>query len=166
MPSDMKLYQYPEEIDRILAQAEDGELSSDLLAQLDQVMQGLENKARSTLAAIRHHEALVTSCKAERDRLMVRAHTLQHFVDALYAYLLRCMASEEVKKVVLDIGTISRVANPPNPRWTWTDREPPEEFLKRKELVTVDREAVMRAFSEGRLPDGFVIERKEHLRIR
>lgn len=166
MSEDIKLYEYPDEIDRILAEADDGELTPELLDRLDQVMQGLENKTRSVLAAIRSHERQAESCKLERDRLAGRFQGFQKKVDGLYDYLLRCMAHEETRKVVLDIGTISRVANNPNPVWTWKDRDPPEEFVKRREIVTIDREAVLKAHAEGRLPEGFVIEKKDHIRIR
>jgi FtsZ-binding cell division protein ZapB len=160
-----KLYQFPEAIDRILAESEDGELTPDQAAALDRVLGKLQEKVRSVVGVIRHLEMLADGCKDEKDRLASRQRSLSRQVDSLKEYLLRCMADEETARIVTDIGTVSRVANSrPSIRWAWTDREPPEEFQRVK--VELDGQKAYEAYKAGTLPDGFLVETGESLRVR
>jgi FtsZ-binding cell division protein ZapB len=163
----LRLYDYPGEIDRILALAEDGELTPELESQLDSALGALQEKVRSTVAVIRHLRTLGESCKEERERLQARERSLSNQAEALERYLLRCMAHEEVSRVVTDIAAVSRVTNSrPSIRWSWVDREIPEPFRKVKEVVSMDGQAALEAYKAGTLPEGFEVELSEHLRIK
>jgi FtsZ-binding cell division protein ZapB len=163
----MKLYEYPESIDRILSEAVDGELTPDLERRLDETLQGFQAKVRSVVQVIRHLDMLVAGCKGERERLAERQSYLEKERDSLKRYLLRCMAHEDTRKVVIDLGVVSRVDNSqPSIRWSWSDRDPPEEFVRVKVVKELDGKAAQQAYRDGRLPEGFTVELGEQLRIR
>lgn len=161
----LRLYEFPAEIDRILAESEDGELTPEQAAALDLVLGKLQEKVRSVLGVILHLEMLAEGCKDEKDRLASRQRSLSRQVDSLKEYLLRCMADEETARIVTDIGTVSRVPNSrPSIRWAWTDREPPEEFTRTK--VELDGQKAYEAYKAGTLPEGFDVSLGESLRLR
>lgn len=160
----LRLYEFPAEIDRILAESEDGELTPAQESALDRVLGKLQEKVRSVLGVIRHLEMLESGCKDEKDRLAARQRSLARQVDSLKEYLLRCMADEQTAKVVTDIGTVSRVPNSrPSIRWAWVG-DPPPEFTRLK--VELDGTKAYEAYKAGTLPDGFEVSLGESLRVR
>jgi hypothetical protein len=165
---ELKLYQYPEAIDAILAACEGGELTPEQERELDVLLQqDLPAKAASVISAIRHLEMLEERCVSERERLLRIRAVLGRRVTSLRNYVARCMAALGMDRLETELGTISRVANSrPTIRWAWTDREPPEEFTQTKIERRLDGDKVYKAWKAGTLPDGFEVELGESIRIR
>lgn len=164
---ELKLYEYPVEIDAILEASQDGELTPEQERELNLVLSSLPEKVKSVVAVIRHREMLEERCQSERERLLRLKQVLSRQVQSLKTYLLRCMAHEEVNRVATELGSVSRVVNS-RPSITWDDSygQIPEEFTKTVIETKMDGDKVYRAYVQKRLPPGFVVTLDEHLRVK
>jgi hypothetical protein len=164
----LKLYQFPVEMAAILEAAEDGELTQEQSEALDALWEQFPEKLASCVSAIRHQEMLEERCQDEITRLRNLKAVLTNRVKSLKTYVLRCMAAAGVEKVETHRGTVSRCVNPrPSIRWDDSYGDIPPEFRKTEIVVKLDSEAARREHDRtGKLPEGFVIELGEHLRLK
>jgi hypothetical protein len=168
MGDDLKLYQFPVEMAAILEAAEDGELTKEQSEALDALWEQFPEKLASCVSAIKHQEMLEERCQDEITRLRAVKAVLTNRVNSLKMYVLRCMAAAGVEKVETHLGTVSRCDNSrPAIRWDDSYGEIPSRFRKTEIVVKLDSEAARREYDRtGKLPDGFIVELGEHLRIK
>jgi hypothetical protein len=167
MKTDLRLYEFPEAIDRILEDLQDGEMKPDQEAELDRLLGALDLKVRSVLGMIRHLDSMEERTKIEKERLARIQKTFARRAESLRTYLARCMAHADIARMVTDIGTVTRATNSrPTIRWAWVNEPIPEEFRRTKIVQELDADKALAAWKAGTLPPGFDVELGESLRIR
>jgi hypothetical protein len=168
MGDDLNLYQFPVEMAAILEAAEDGELTQEQSQALDALWEQFPEKLASCVSAIKHQEMLEERCQDEITRLRTVKAVLTNRVNSLKTYVLRCMAAAGVNKVETHLGPVSRCPNS-RPAIHWDDSygDIPPEFRKIEIVTRLNTESAYREYvRHGQLPDGFIVELGEHLRLK
>lgn len=112
----MKLYEFSEAIDTlfvdIAGETDDGELTEEHSAQIDELFGAFKEKVERCAAFIKQLEAQADASKTEADRLSTRARVLRNKADGMKGYVLDCMESVGEQKVVGDLFTVARQSGP------------------------------------------------------
>lgn len=161
-----------EVLDRIVDDAE-GELTPEIEAALDALDGAVTEKIERVALYIRERSARGKAVKEERDRLDAIVKREERTADSLKAYLMRNM--ERIGKTKVD-GLLAAVAIQANPFSVKTvlDSDTLKTHFGEWPFVVevpasyrIDRDQVLALHKVGEsLPDGIVVERGSHIRIR
>jgi len=163
----LKLWELSEELDRIgeeIAEA-GGELTPEIEEKLDALEGAFEEKAENIALMVRNLEATSSAVKEEEKRIRTYRRSLERQASGLKDYLLFFLRRQGVERVEGTRARIRRQANSrPSIRWLGDPESAPEAF--RRVRVDVDTQAAYEELkSGGELPEGFEVERGEHVRI-
>ena len=159
----MNLYEISAAI-RQLTETDDGELSPNIEAQLDDLAIALEDKAQSICVIIREQETEATGLASEIARLTSRVKAANRTVERLKTYLRNEMERAGVPKLQTSLFKIRVQNNPLSLLFTGDADLLPVEF--KRITVEPDRKAAIEHYkTTGELLDGFAVTTGTHLRI-
>jgi hypothetical protein len=167
MSTMLRLYEITDEmldIERALEEA-GGELTPEMEAQLDAVAGAFDEKVERVCAVIQNAQRTADAAKLEAERLADLSRANAKSAESLKRYLAGQMARLGRNKVATDRFRVSLQNNSrPSIRWTLGPERIPELF--RTVEIKVDGNAAYEAWKAGKvLPEGFEVERGQHLRI-
>jgi chromosome segregation ATPase len=160
----MRLYDIRGEIRALLDSTDDGELTPENLARLDELNLSLDNKIDNCCALLREWESTIAARQAEIDRLKMGIETHKNNVARLKEYMRDNLAQLDIKKHETALFTVRRQASPPAAK---CQIDPVElDFMYRRTTITPDNAAAIDHWKQtGQAPEGFVITVSEHIRI-
>lgn len=164
----LKLYEIADELAAVTNRLieNDGVLTPELEEAWDRMEGAFEHKAERTALVIQTLTRKAEAANAERKRLKALARSRERAAENLKEYLRSQMRRLDRERIDAPRATIWRQRNG-RPSITWTrDAEAlPDAF--RRVRVEADTQAAYENLKAGEdLPDGFRVERGEHLRIR
>ncbi len=157
-----------DEMERIdaLLEASEGELTEEIEAALDAVDGKFYEKAEKLGAYILALVAHEATAKAEAQRIRALAKVRENKVARMKTYLMYMMQStgrDRVETATFRIGLYEN--SRPTIRWAGPESEIPPAFLVTK--YSVNGTAAQEYLKEHlKLPDGFEVERGNHVRIK
>lgn len=147
------LYELTAEYQRLIDMAEDDDgsdatFSEALATTLSVGGEQIEDKLEKTLLVARTLDAYADACAAEAKRLGERAGRLRGNADACKKRVLAAMAELDMDKVKRPLLSFTRVKG--KPVVSVTDQASvPASFMRTKEVVSVDKTAIMKALKDG-----------------
>lgn len=161
----MRLYEISDAIRLALADSPDGELTDDDLAKLDGLTASFADKADVICKLVQEAGAAAAARQAEVDRLKAGIRAAENRAARLKDYLLRCMLASGQRKVRTDVFSVTVQASPPSVTCTVDPETLPN--LYQRVRIEPDKQHALQVWRQtGVVPDGFEIERGDHLRIR
>lgn len=163
----MKLWEITDEYESVLMEvfANDGELTPELEARLDELEGTFLEKVERVALKIREMETDADRAKAEKDRLYAIEKSYRRTADGLKSYLMEQMGRTGQDRVLTPKTRVRIQKNSqPSIRWTKGEDEIPAEY--RRVSVSPDLRALKEDMKAGaEPPEGFVVEYGSHLRI-
>lgn len=143
-----------------------GELTPEIESKLDALTGQFDDKAERICHVIQSELRAGEAAKAEARRLDALAHARSQAAANLKRYLMREMVRADRRKIDLPTFRVRIQANGGRPRIEWTRglATLPTEY-RRVEIMLNSEAAYDHWKTTGSLPEGFVVERGEHLRI-
>lgn len=161
------LYNLAAEYERLAALLEttEGELTPELTSVFDALTGELSHKLDNICklrARLKHSAA---GAKAESQRLAMLTRTRENAVARLDEYMKACLKHAGLTRYETDLFRVRVQENSTSSvTWTGPDDEIPEPYRRVK--YELDAKAALAAWSEnGTLPDGFVVQRGDHVRV-
>lgn len=161
----MRLYELTNEFAALADRLVDGEISVGVAASLDALTLGIEEKVAGCVAVYRTFEAEAEGIESEVKRLEAMAKTRRNRAKELKNYLVSCLTTAGIDKVMTPIGKVS-VCRAGRPSISWADEDLttlPDEFVRVKREL--DGNKAYSAYREGTLPGGFVVEFAKYPRV-
>jgi len=165
MTAPKHLYEIVDEYQAVIQAVEEaeGELSPELIAQLDAIPGAFKEKAERGALYLRNLQTLAEGAKAEADRLNALATSRGNAVDRLKAYLKQNMERMGETAIVTPLVKL-RIQKNSRPAIAWPDGQPiPTDY--QRVSVSLDGTKAYDAQKAGTLPEGFVVTLGTHLRI-
>lgn len=188
--AEMALYEITSELSQVtdLLVESGGELTPEIEEALDALEGALEEKVERTVHVIRTLEGQAEAARVEADRLKDLQRTRSKAADRLKDYLQAQLRMANVKKIEADTCVVRRQRNGrPSISYVGKMEELPEAFravrirggklagldpeelppeVQERASVEADTSAAYEEWKAGaELPEGFRVERGEHLRI-
>lgn len=166
-----KLYELSGELLAIQDRLIDGEIDVDTELALESIQGEFDGKAESICKLIRHLQFQADMLTMERNRIMEeamlpgqKARRLEASVAWLKEYVRRNMEALDMKRLSVGIFDVRRQSNSqPAIRWQGDPADLPPNL--RMVQYQLNLPAARDALKRGELPDGFKIDKGEHLRI-
>lgn len=157
----MKLY----EITNAIAKLEDlAEEDTSLIPYLDSVQMQLKEKAENIIKFILNQESSINSIDAEIQRLQDYKKSYLKKVDNLKNYIAYQMQKDGIDKIETDIAKFSFRKS--SSILITDETLIPSEFIKIKEVKSIDKLAIKEALKTGRKIEGALVEEKQNLQIK
>ena len=161
----MKLYEYPEKLERLVRLAtEEGDLDDEMLGELKHLGDGFKEKVINCVKIIKELDSSVDSIKGEIDRLRGKQQSFKKKLDWLKDYVHDQMVGMEIDLVKDDLFTV-RVAETPGRVDIVDQTMIPARYLEHGE-VKVLKSAILTSLKEGELIPGCELVKSTSLRIR
>jgi len=161
----MKLYEYPQEMDKLVQLAtEEGGLSHELLGELKHLGGSFKEKVVNCVKVIKELESSVAAVGAEIDRLKGKQQSFKGKAVWLKSYVHDQMVGMEMDLVKDDLFTV-RVAETPGRVEVVDQAVIPPRYLEQGE-VKVLKSAILTSLKEGELVPGCELVKSTSLRIR
>lgn len=163
----MKLWEITDEYESVLMEifANEGELTPDLEAKLDDLEGSFLEKVERVALKIRELEGDADKAKAEKDRLYAIEKSYRSSASSLKDYLMRQMGRTGQDRVLTPKARVRIQKNSqPSIQWTKEPEEIPEDY--RRVTITPDLRVLKEDMKAGAdAPEGFIVEYGSHLRI-
>lgn len=162
----LKLYEYPPLFDRIYEQIAEGEgeITPELLAELEQLEAGRGEKLQACRDAYFSHKATAAAIEAEIARLREQAATHVRTMTWLKEYVRATLEAMQVEKYPLHRGSLRMQQNSrPAIRWDGPPDTIPDDYQRVR--IELDGTAAYEAWKRDELPSRFVVERGSHVRL-
>jgi len=161
----MKLYEYPQEMDKLVQLAtEEGGLSHELLGELKHLGGSFKEKVVNCVKVIKELESSVAAVGAEIDRLKGKQQSFKGKAVWLKSYVHDQMVGMEMDLVKDDLFTV-RVAETPGRVEVVDQAVIPPRYLEQGD-VKVLKSAILTSLKEGELVPGCELVKSTSLRIR
>lgn len=166
----MKLYAIPDALRDLLTAAVDPDTGEITDPDLDEKMEALEAEAERKLEWLallaQESKARAKAVEEEEIRLRARRKAAENKEARLKRFILAMMQKLEINKLETDRITLSETNNSrPAIRWVLGQDTIPEEF--KKVAISLDGQKAYKAWKANeKLPEGFIVERGTHVRIR
>ena len=161
----MKLYEYPQEMDKLVRLAtEDGDLSDELIGELKHLGSDFKDKVVNCVKVITEMESSIDSLSAEIDRLITKRRSFKAKVDWLKTYVHDSMVRMEMDVVKDDLFTV-RVQESPGRVEIVDQSMIPPEYLKHGDVIVL-KAAIRDDLKAGREVNGCQLVKSTSLRIR
>lgn len=160
------LYQIDEEIQAVLSQAIDGELTDDCLAQLELVELSRDAKVDAYCGLISQWESDCLAIDAQIRRLRDLKATNERNIDRLKANLIESMTAHDERRIDTALWKVWRQRNPDSCECVVDPALLPTAFQRVK--IEADKSAAMKDYKlTGVMPEGFELKpESESLRIK
>lgn len=162
----MTLYELSHEIRAILDRADalDGELTDDDLAELDALTGGFDGKVQTYCCLIREADAEATVRRAEEERFRKGRQVAENRARRLKLRLLEALQTAGTQKVEAGPFRVRLQNNPASLQPTIDTELLPEQFQRVK--VEPDCAAAKEYYQQtGQAPEGFQVITGQHVRI-
>lgn len=162
----MKLYtipiRYQSWIDKV--DDNDGEITEDLMQEIESIEVDLSTKADAYAAMIRRFQYEEEAYREEARRMSAKAHASVKVQEKLRFLLMNAMRAMSLDRIRGKRFSISRILNK-IPSISWESNQPiPPVF--QKVIISLDKEIAHKVLNEeGFLPEGFKITNTEYVRI-
>ena len=161
----MKLYEYPQEMDKLVQLAtEDGDLSDEMIEELKNLGSNFKEKVVNCVKVIKELDASVSALGHEIDRLRAKQHSFKGKLGWLKTYVHDQMVGMEMDVVKDDLFTV-RVQETPGRVEIVDQTVIPQRYLEHGE-VKVLKSAILTSMKEGELVPGCELVKSTSLRIR
>ena len=161
----MKLYEYPQEMDKLVRLAtEDGDLSDEMIEELKHLGSNFKEKVVNCVKVIKELESSVAAVGAEIDRLRGKQQSFKGKAGWLKNYVHDQMVGMEMDLVKDDLFTV-RVQETPGRVDIVDQTVIPPRYLEHGE-VKVLKSAILTSLKEGKLVPGCELVKSTSLRIR
>lgn len=165
-PAKLSLYDLADaqvSIDDLLDES-GGELTPEIEERLEAIRGQFNDKVDRICELRQNRIRAAEACEAEAKRLSKRAEAAKRGADSLKTYLMSGLIRAGMAKLKTAKWTVWIQKSPASIRWTKALEELPIGF--RRITVAADIEQAQALRKEGKaLPDGFVVEQGEHIRI-
>lgn len=122
--------------------------------ELDVLLQG---KSTNVIGYVRNIELTIQAIKTEEERNKSNRQTLENRLARFKEYLKECMERSGITKIETPLGII-QIAKSPATVEVIDQEQVPDEFLRVKTSIEVDKTAIKKNFKEtGEVPDGIRI---------
>ena len=127
----------------------------------------LQEKSNNVIGYVRNIELTIQAIKTEEERNKSNRQTLENRLARFKEYLKECMERSGITKIETPIGVI-QIAKSPATVEVIDQEQVPDEFLRVKTSIEVDKTAIKKNFKEtGEVPDGIRINtNNKNLRIK
>jgi hypothetical protein len=163
----MRLYDLPQVYREWLRKvdAQDGELTEDLWAELEEIEASVANKMDAYAALVRQFEYEEKAFRDEAKAMEIKAQVAAHRHEKLREMMRDVLERMDLDSVRGQRFCVRRLIST-KPKITWESSDPiPEPF--RKITVGLDFFAAQTAYDEvGSLPEGFKVVHKQFVTIR
>jgi hypothetical protein len=160
----MRLYDIRGEIRALLDSTDDGELTPEQLARLDELNLSLDAKIDNCCCLLREWESAIAARQAEIDRLKMGIETRRNNVTQLKEYMRDNLAQLNIKKHETALFCVRVQSNPPSAKPNVPVEELPDEFIRIKKEPN-NAAAIDYYKSHGTAPRGFDVQIGSHLRV-
>ena len=117
----------------------------------------LQEKSNNVIGYVRNIELTIQAIKTEEERNKSNRQTLENRLARFKEYLKECMKRSGITKIETPIGVI-QIAKSPATVEVIDQEQVPDEFLRVKTSIEVDKTAIKKNFKEtGEVPDGIRI---------
>lgn len=117
----------------------------------------LQEKSNNVIGYVRNIELTIQAIKTEEERNKSNRQTLENRLVRFKEYLKECMERSGITKIETPIGVI-QIAKSPATVEVIDQEQVPDEFLRVKTSIEVDKTAIKKNFKEtGEVPDGIRI---------
>jgi hypothetical protein len=164
----MKLYELTDQYEQAftaMVDADTGEINDQALATLDSLQGDIKDKGLAVAAYIHNHDADVEAIRAEEQRLAAMRKRLESRMDWLRGYLLDNMVKCGINEIKSPYFTIKTKKCPPSV-CVEDENMLPNQYIKVKETVTVDKVAIKNDISNGVIVPGAILEQKTTIVIK
>lgn len=165
----MKLYEITgamEEVLDIFLESDGGDLDRDNYEYtINYLKEELKNKSSNFIKYIRNLQLEAEMAKQEEQRLSKIRKSKENKIENLKKYLLFALQSLEIKKLETDLGSYGVRKNPISVEILDISKIP-QEFLKVKEEISVDKERLKEYFTKGNYLEGARLVESFSLQIR
>tara|TARA_R110002012_G_scaffold300687_1_gene500601 strand:- start:61 stop:543 length:483 start_codon:yes stop_codon:yes gene_type:complete len=160
----MKLYEYPQALDKLVRLAlEEGDLSEELMTEASQLGVGFKAKVSNCAKLIQELKSQSVALKSEADRLSGKRSSVERKIDWLKDYVTRSMLEMDMDSVKDDVFTVT--VSDTSGRVTIVDQEQiPTRYLEMD--VKVLKSEILTSLKEGEIVPGCQLEKSKSLRIR
>ncbi len=143
----------------------DGELTPELEAQLDEIQDSLANKGEAVCYLVRNATMEAEACREEAARWAARARVAENRAGRLKSFLATAMKAMGVDKLAAGNFKVGRRVNTvPSIRWLGAPEEIPAGYQRVK--IELDGTVAQRAYKAGADMTGFSVEHADVLTIR
>ena len=164
----MKLYEIHEammETLDILLESDQDEMDKELYEDtMGYLKEELTHKSSSIIKYLRNLDSEAAAIKEEIERLSKAKKTRERKLESLKGYLVNIMQSLEKSKIETDLGTYGLRKS--KSIKIMDQSKVPEEYLKVKEEVSVDKRGLTALLKSGELVEGITLEESYSLQIR
>lgn len=165
----MKLYEITgamEDVLDIFLESDGGDLDRDNYEYtIKYLKEELKNKSSNFIKYIRNLQLEAEMAKQEEQRLSKIRKSKENKIENLKKYLLLALQSLEIKKLETDLGSYGVRKNPISVEILDISKIP-QEFLKVKEEISVDKERLKEYFTKGNYLEGARLVESFSLQIR
>lgn len=162
----LKLYELTDELNAIALEIIEGggELTEELEERLHKAEGEFEHKVERVALMVQQLKASAKGVKEEADRLVAKQRAFENSARSLQGYLEFELVRADRARVETELVKVGIMKNS-RPSIRWGGSGPiPQPFLK--VIETLDGTAAYDAWKAGEeLPDGFVVELGQHVRV-
>lgn len=163
----MKLYEITNEFQNVFSQVgDDGELTQDMLDNLDNLKENFEHKAVSVASYIKNLEAEESAISQAIEDMKTRKTRLTKQVDSLTEYLQYNLQKLSISEIKTCPYFKIRLKQCPPSVDIFNETSIPSEFWREKTVSSIDKIRLKEALNEGIEIPGAVIQRKIKLEIK
>lgn len=148
-----------------IADEDTGEINEQALETLNALSADLKEKGIAIASFIRNIDADREAIDAESKRLAARKTQLAKRIDWLNNYLKSNMEACGISEISCPLFSIKMKTNPPSVNITDEDQVPPE-YVKRREVVSIDKAQMLADLKNGLFIPGVELKRGTRLDIR
>ena len=166
--SDIKLYDIPKKFDELMAKAEEGELTQEEYDHIGtEIAVELQKKSANIIGYYQNKNAFIDAVDAQIERLKKIKELEKNNIERFKKYVKENMEKMELTKIETELGTLS-IAKSPATVEVINQEQVPDEFLRVKTSIEVDKTAIKKNFKEtGEVPDGIrIVTDNTSLRIK
>lgn len=117
----------------------------------------LQEKSNNVIGYVRNIELTIQAIKTEEERNKTNRQALENRLARFKEYLKECMERSGITKIETPIGVI-QIAKSPATVEVIDQEQVPDEFLRVKTSIEVDKTAIKKNFKEtGEVPNGIRI---------
>lgn len=156
--SDIRLYEIPKKFENLMTKAEEGELTQEEYDRIGtEIAVELQKKSTSIIGYYQNKNAFINAIDLQIKRLQEIKKAEQNNLDRFKKYVKDNMERMQLTKIETELGTLS-IAKSPAIVEVIDQEQVPDEFLRVKTSIEVDKTAIKKNFKEtGEVPDGIKI---------
>lgn len=166
--SDIRLYDIPKKFDDLMARAEEGELTQEEYDRIGtEIAVELQKKSANVIGYYQNKNAFIDAVDIQIERLKKIKEQEKNNIERFKKYIKENMEKMGLTKIETELGTLS-IAKSPATVEVINQEQVPDEFLRVKTNIEVDKTAIKKNFKEtGEVPDGIrIVTDNTSLRIK